>query len=64
MDIELETTENLQTYDLKLDGECVVGEITNKSVKSGFVYKTDDYPHQLNSDELKAIAKKLDDLNG
>jgi hypothetical protein len=63
MKIDLQESENIRTFDLKVGEKDLDGEITNRSNDGVFVYKTDDFPQTMNSDELRAIAETLDDLN-
>lgn len=63
MDIELKRIENSQVYDVNFD-EGYVGEITNKTQDSSFSFKTEDLPEYFSAEQLRAIADKLDELNG
>jgi hypothetical protein len=64
MELILKNTENLQTFDIyKGESEILDGLITNRSSERGFVLQTEDYKTQYSSDELRAIADKLDELN-
>jgi len=63
MGIELERTENSQVYDVKLDGNYM-GEITNKLPDGKFSFKTEDLTEYFNAQQLRAIADRLDELNG
>ena len=64
MNIELESTENSQVFDVKINGEHLMGEITNKVKDGDFMYKTDDIQEYFKAEHLRAIADKLDELNG
>jgi hypothetical protein len=63
MSIELKATENIQTYDIELNGKIIDGEITNRTSNGKFAYKTDDFPCELSEEELIAIAEKLREFN-
>lgn len=64
MKIELEKTTDNQEYDFFIDGERVEGELSNVNVAKKFVYKSEGQFYDLSSEQLRAIADKLDELNG
>ncbi len=63
MSIELESTENIQTFDICFEGKTLDGEITNRSLNGKFCFKSSEFQEFYTSEELKAIADKLDELN-
>lgn len=63
MKVILTVDENIQTYDVEVEGSEANGQITNRTQEGDFRYKPDEFEGHLTSNCLRAIADKLDELN-